>query len=378
MKKIKSLFLGVLLGMLNGLSSAEAQTNLAVAVHLYAGLSISGSIGTSYTVEYVNNLTQTNTWIVITNIVVPTSPYLWVDISNPGVTPRFYRVVPTTSTNQPPPTGMQLVSAGSFVMGDSLDKESDAPTNTEYISAFYMDSTLVSYSLWTQVRGWALTNGYTFDNVGAGNATNQPVQSVNWFDVVKWCNARSQMNHVAPVYFTDSGLTQVYKTGDVAANANWSAEGYRLPTEAEWEKAARGGLVELRFPWGNGISESEANYYGDPADYLYDSGPSGYPPAFGNGLGVDTNPVTYFAVNGYNLHDMAGNVFEWCWDWYAPYPSGVQTDPHGPVSGSFRVLRGGSWLVSAFDARCANRSYYYAQLGGNGYGFRTVMPAIGQ
>jgi sulfatase modifying factor 1 len=286
-------------------------------------------------------------------------------------------VTPTSATNAPAPSGMVLIPAGSFIMGDNLDGEADAPTNTEYISAFYMDTNLVSYSLWQSVYSYATNHGYGFDHAGSGNATNHPVQSINWYDAVKWCNARSQMAMAPPVYFTDAGLTQIYKTGDSAPYVNWLAAGYCLPTEAEWEKAARGGLTGHRFPWGNTISESQANYYGDPLDYIYDLGPAGYNPAFGNGLGVDTSPVSYFVPNGYGLNDMAGNVSEWCWDWYGPYVNGVQTDPHGASAGSFRVLRGGSWLISSVNCRAAVRSYYYPALGGNGYGFRSVLAPAG-
>ena len=90
------------------------------------------------------------------------------------------------------------------------------------------------------------------------------MQTVNWYDCVKWCNARSQQEGLTPVYYTDAGLTQVYTNGETTTvYANWTANGYRLPTEAEWEKAARGGLSGQRFPWGNTITESQANYYGD-------------------------------------------------------------------------------------------------------------------
>ena len=164
------------------------------------------------------------------------------------------------------PPGMALIPAGVFTMGDSLDGERDAiPTVSITVSAFYMDVNLVSYARWQSVYYWATSHGYSFVNAGAGNAANQPVQRVDWYDSVKWCNARSQQAGLTPVYYTDAGFTQVYTNGDVdAVYPNWAANGYRLPTEAEWEKAARGGLSGQRFPWGNVITENLANYYGRP------------------------------------------------------------------------------------------------------------------
>ncbi len=118
---------------------------------------------------------------------------------------------------------------------------------------------------------------------------------------------------------TDAAMTQVYSKGQVAPVVNWNA-GYRLPTESEWEKAARGGISGQRFPDGDNISESEANYYGDPAMYSYDLGPvDGFNPGFADGDMPYTSPVGSFAPNGYGLYDMAGNAWEWCWDYAGTY-----------------------------------------------------------
>jgi sulfatase modifying factor 1 len=195
-------------------------------------------------------------------------------------------------------------------------------------------------------------------------------------------NARSQQAGLTPAYYTDVGLTQVFTNGYVTPYVNWVANGYRLPTEAEWEKAARGELSGQRFPWGDTISESQANYLGDTAGsdvfgqpgYSYDLGPNGYN-AIGNypATSSGTSPVGYFAANGYGLYDMAGNVFEWCWDWDGtPYGQPTTTNPTGPATGIYRILRGGSWARFADDARCASRGFDIPGVDVNSFGFRCV------
>ena len=167
---------------------------------------------------------------------------------------------------------------------------------------------------------------------------------------------------------------RVYTSGDLAPYVNWGASGYRLPTEAEWEKAARGGLSGLRFPWGNTISENQANYYGDTNDLGYDLGPNGYN-SIGSigGTSPATSPVGSFVANGYGLYDMAGNVAEWCGDWYDATPYAGGSDPRGPASGSNRVLRGGVWADVASDERCAYRNGGDPNFASYNYGFQMCI-----
>jgi formylglycine-generating enzyme required for sulfatase activity len=287
---------------------------------------------------------------------------------------RFYRVAQI-----PVPSDMVWISAGSFTMGNCMATNegysSELPLHEVYVSAFYMDKYEVTTSLWDEVYQWAITNNYGFTTaLGPGKAANHPMQRVNWYDVVKWCNARSEKESRTPAYYTDASLTTIYRTGKIEPYVNWNS-GYRLPTEAEWEKAARGGASSHRFSWGhtNNISHSLANYRSF-ASYLYDlSFPGGYHPTFVPGGEPYTSPAGYFGANGYGLYDMTGNVSEWCWDWYGLYSSGLQTDPHGPATVTERVVRGGSWSSDAGWCRVAKREYYpvghYPDIG-----FRSALP----
>jgi len=275
------------------------------------------------------------------------------------------------------PEGFALIPAGSFSMGNALVADTDiadAPIRTVQVSAFYMAKYLVTKADWDAVRTWGLAHGYTDLMTGGGKAANHPVQTITWYDMVKWCNARSEKEGLTPCYTVSSAVYRTTNNGAVVCN--WSANGYRLPSEAEWEKAARGGLSGQRFPWGNTISESQANYNGYTSGYSYDLGPDGYN-SIGSvgGTSPATSPVGSFAANGYGLYDMAGNVLEWCWDWYGTYASGAQTDPRGATSGSFRVGRGGAWVGYAGGCRVAFRGYFPSS-GYYGVGFRIARSSV--
>ncbi len=277
--------------------------------------------------------------------------------------------------NDADPDGVVQIPAGSFTMGDTFAEgsSSEQPTHTVNISAFYIEKTEVTKERWVPVYQYAIQHGYQFDNAGAQKAAGHPLHTINWFDAVKWCNARSQMEGRTPCYYTDTSLTNIYKTGQLAPNVNWSANGNRLPTEAEWEKAARGGLTGRRFPWGDNITTNQANYYGTALFYNL-SGAFGNHPAYATGSTPYTSPVADFSPNGYSLFDVAGNVWEWCWDWYdgAYYSSSPGTDPGGPSSGTSRVLRGGPWDYDASRARCADRLNASPATANSHAGFRCV------
>ena len=279
----------------------------------------------------------------------------------PNVPSSVRPTAPTVAA--PPSAAMALIRGGAFQMGDAFNEgESDErPVRTVIVSAFYIDRFEVTKGLWDEVATWASAHGY---DIGPGSASGKgpghPAADVTWYEAAKWANARSEKEGLTPCYYTDATLRAVYRTGHVSVEndgVKWTASGYRLPTEAEWEKAARGEAVARRYPWGDTdeINTSRANY---------------------NSTYGGTTPVGSFPANGYGLYDMAGNVWEWCWDWYDDdLPGG--TDPRGPASGSNRVFRGGSWSSGAYFCRVADRVSFGPGYGGDFHylGFRLVRTA---
>ena len=281
----------------------------------------------------------------------------------------------------PPSVGaLVLIPAGNYQLGNVTNDSDiyDAPIRTVNLSQYHMAVNDTTKAQWDQVRTWATTNGYGDLASGEGKASNHPVVSVSWYDAVKWANAASERDGLTPCYRVEN---VVYRSGSFDnVTCNWACNGYRLPTEAEWEAAARGGLLSKRFPWGDTILQTQANYAASQNDSYDLSGlVNDYHPAYKSGDFPFTSPVETFAANGYGLYDVTGNVSQWCWDWSGDHSGGE--NPRGPSTGSFRSLRGGSWWKvfnvigaegGASAARIARRHDDYAFGTMQHNGFRVV------
>jgi len=257
----------------------------------------------------------------------------------------------TTVTAQSAPANMVRINGGTFTMGSPANepkRDGDEGQHQVMVSGFYMGKYEVTQKEYQEIMG---TNPSYF------KGDNLPVEQVSWFDAVEYCNKRSQKEGLTPAY-------SISGSGD-SRTVTWNrnANGYRLPTEAEWEYACRGGTT-TPFNTGNNITTSQANYDGN---YPYNNNAKGE-------YRKKTMPVGSFAPNGWGLYDMHGNVFEWCWDCYGAYASGPQTDPVGASSGSYRVFRGGSWADSAGALRSAYRVNYNPYARVSSIGFRLVRP----
>jgi len=255
--------------------------------------------------------------------------------------------------------GMARVEGGTFLMGYCHDGGGlwcGSPAREVTVSGFYMDRFPVTQGEWRDVMG-TRPSYFTGERDSRGNQVtganwrNLPVESVSWFDAVEFANAMSLRAGLTPAYaISGTGSSRV-------VSWNRAANGYRLPTEAEWEFAARGGIVCQ----GNFVF-SGSNTAGEVAWYLGNSGGR-------------TREVGTLRPNALGLYDMSGNVWEWVWDWFGFYPNEAQTDPAGASSGSYRVLRGGCWINSAALVRSNRRHAFMPSDRDTFIGFRLVRPA---
>jgi len=320
---------GLTLGMRS--QRVLAQTEAELDVQTYAGLTVTGTVATVYSMEYVTDLTapSESDWQCLEFFQLPASPHLWTDVSAPTTGRRFYRAV-----SMPPPENMVFIPPGTFRMG--------TPVGETGRQSWEGQQTVVTISRGFWMGKYEVTQDAYFEVLGVNPSqfkadASAPVESVTWSDAIAFCvtlTAREQ------------------GVGRIPAGS-----AYRLPTEAEWAYACRA-LTSTRFNYGDDPDTSQLTNNA----------------WFGGNSGDQTHAVGQKVPNLWGLYDMHGNVWEWCQDWWLDsYPGGSAVDPRGPVSGSYRVVRGGSWGGDAWFERSGVRSFADPGSRSHSFGFRVVL-----
>ena len=242
----------------------------------------------------------------------------------------------------PAPPGFVRITGGSFIMGSPANEAGRSDDEIQHqvtLSSYYMGNYPVTQKEYEEMMG---TNPSFF------KGPNLPVEQISWYDAIEYCNRRSQKENLSPAYtIGGSGNNRT-------VTWNRSADGYRLPTEAEWEYACRAGTT-TRYNTGDYISNETGWYDNNSVNRI--------------------NPVGQKPPNLWGLYDMHGNVHEWCWDWYGIYGTSADPDPQGRSSGTRRVVRGGSWSDNEHCLRSAFRSYGTPSVKYSIIGFRLVRNA---
>jgi len=303
------------------------------------------------------------------------------------------------------PEDMVLVPEGEYLMGSHREEPEDKelPVHLVKLDLFAMGKYEITNGQYCDYLNWAysegqleISNGVVYSVDDSSNSfkycntsaissesqigysedmfsvrsktgrdmSNDPMLLVSWYGAVAYCNWRSQQE----------GLEECYNLA--TWTCDFSKHGYRLPTEAEWEYAARGGHHDpyYRFPWGDTISHSQANYYSSQSQYDISPTRGHHPVWKANTVYPFTSPVGSFASNDYGLYDMIGNVWEWCNDWYSGHYYNISPDanPTGPTYGDQRVRRGSSWhYLAHVDSRMSEPPNYLDS--NRNIGFRIVL-----
>ncbi|MCK6372380.1 MAG: formylglycine-generating enzyme family protein, partial [Gammaproteobacteria bacterium] len=305
----------------------------SLTLAMYPGLTLSGSVGAIYEIQYRDDLSDMNdagVWRSLEYLRLPSSPYVWTDRTG-GLNRRFYRAVPMET-----PRNLVFIQPGTFLMGSAVTEEE------RWESENQQTTVVLTRGYW--IGKYEVTQGEYEEVVGENPSTSvrapdHPVETVNWHDAMNYCAKLTERERLA---------------GRIAPNAE-----YRLPTEAEWEYACRA-MTTTRFHYGDDPGYKLLTRYA----WFYD-----------NSSG-SSHPVGQKLPNPWGIHDMSGNVTEWCLDNYVSFlPGGTLIDPVRTGPSQRRPLRGGAWRYDGNPCRSADRDDSSPTVRRDFIGFRVVLSA---